>query len=641
MFSRVSLILWIVLSFTQLQAQLSPVAADTIRVSRIRLYENISAQAGLYIDSTGKIDPVSPGPLPALDTLSQALARKIPARFVNRDFYLQFNLYNDTDSASTTVFLPGFYYKEIELFKRNTRTGQFERQPERVLPQVDFGQNNPVVGILYLEKGEAATYIARLRFIKTTVNVLHPRISQEFYFPSLLNLLQHERQESAVITYLICGIMLMMILYSVAAYQQNRNVEFLYYSAYAFLLGLMFFLKAWLFKYPSKENFLFESYADFMLQCTGTIFYFLFLRSFSNAREDFPMLDRVLMYLQWLTISGMAIFTWLNFFTNNFPLQNLVENLIKYSWSFCTIFVIGYSILNRTTILRYLAIGHSFLFVGGLLSLFLINSSQRFTDTRYSLVNDSLFWYELGILFELVFFLVALSYKTRQDITARAREKERLLMEYEKTAIEKQMAVLAAKQEERNRISADMHDELGSGVTAIRLMSELAKTKMKEQTLPEIEKISHSANELISKMNTIIWTMQSSNDTVDNMVAYVRSYAYEFLDNADIECKVDYPDDIPSIELTGEKRRNIFLCIKEALNNIVKHSGATVVHIRFRLGPHLVVQIQDNGVGIEPGKMREFSNGMTNMRKRMESIDGHFGFRSIDGTIITLSIPLQ
>lgn len=434
--------------------------------------------------------------------------------------------------------------------------------------------------------------------------------------------------------------MLMMIFYSLAAYSTNGKIEFLYYMSYAALLGCMFFFKAYLYKYPAEANFFFESYFDFMLQCSGTLFYFLFLKRFTNAKTEFPVLYKMLVAQQVITIAGMVIFTVLNFFSDNFPLQNMLENLVKYSWSSCTIFFILYALYTREKILRYLAIGHSFLFLGGLMSLFLINSSYRFNPALTSLINDSLFWYEMGILFELVFFMVALSIKTRQDITARARDKERILMEYEKSAIEKQIVILAAKQEERNRISADMHDELGSGVTAIRLMSELAKAKMKDAIIPEIEKISHSANDLIGKMNTIIWTMQSTNDTVDNMIAYVRSYSAEFLENTDIVCRVESPDSLPTIDLSGEKRRNSFLCIKEALNNVVKHSRATEVVISFKIGPHLVIDIRDNGVGVRNETRREFSNGLTNMRKRMESIEGHFSIRVQQGTVVTLSIPL-
>jgi signal transduction histidine kinase len=187
-----------------------------------------------------------------------------------------------------------------------------------------------------------------------------------------------------------------------------------------------------------------------------------------------------------------------------------------------------------------------------------------------------------------------------------------------------------------------MHDELGSGVTAIRMLSELAKAKMKDHTLPEVEKISNSANDLISKMNTIIWTMKSSNDSLDNMIAYVRAYATEFLENTEISFRIEYPDQIPFIEMTGEKRRNIFLCIKESLNNAVKHAQAKTILIRFQIGQQLIITISDDGVGMQPEKIRAFSNGMSNMRKRMENIDGHFSISAAAiGTEVKLTVALD
>lgn len=619
-------------------AQLPNPGRDTIRVSSFRLFRPISSEAGIFVDTTRKVNSEQLHQLPDLRPIPVSMSRKLSPRYVGKPCFLQFSILNDTDSSTSLYFLPGFYFNNINLYKWKDASGKFELVSSSTTGQT---ANRNVVRKLDLAAGEFAVFITELDFIKTTVNTITPTLTYDYFLPLLISQFQNERKLSSIITYLICGIMLMMIFYSLAAYYMNRNSAFLYYSAYAGLLGLMFFLKAYLFKRPIGSNFYFESYFDFIFQATGTIFYFIFLRRFVNARAEFPRLERVLYSIQLLTIGGMVLFTFFNFFTDQFRWQNLTENIIKYTWSFSTIFFIGYALMNRSPILRYLAIGHTFLFAGGLLSLFLINSSHRFADAITPLINDSLFWYEMGILFELVFFLVALSFKNRQDISARAREKERLLMEYEKGAMEKQMAILAAKQEERNRISADMHDELGSGVTAIRLMSELAKAKMKDNTLPEIDKISNSANDLISKMNTIIWTMKSSNDSVDNMIAYVRAYAAEFLDNTDIRCRVQYPDNLPSIELTGEKRRNIFLCIKESLNNIVKHARASEVLISFKIGPHLVIQIHDNGTGLQTDNMRQFSNGLTNMRKRMENIDGHFSIRTQDGTVVTLSIPLH
>lgn len=628
-------LLLVLFSLAQPVSRLLP---DTIRLSEIQLSLPIADQSRIYIDSANKIESSHLHQLPALNQIPASLRRKVDARFVGKEVYLQFSIWNDLPEPKQLYILPGFYFREINLFKLNRSANRYDPQPLHASLKKE---QKAIVRQLDLQPGEIASYITELKYIKTTVNCLSPILTYDFYLPQILNQFQNERKLNAIITYLICGVMLMMIFYSLAGFYINRSIDFIYYAVYALLVGTMFFFKAFLYKVPIEANFFFESYFDFVLQATGTLFYFIFLRNFIRAPTDFPVLNAVLFSQQVVSIGGLILFTFLNFFTDQFDLQNMVENLVKYAWSFSTVFFIAYALINRTPILRYLAIGHIFLFVGGLLSLFLINTAHRFNGPLTAVGNDSLFWYEMGVLFELVFFLVALSNKNKQDISSRAREKERLLMDHEKEAYERKMEILAAKQDERNRISADMHDELGSGVTAIRLMSELAKAKMKDQTLPEIEKISHSANDLISKMNTIIWTMQSSNDSLDNMIAYVRSYASEFLDNTDIRCSVESPAIIPVIELSGEKRRNIFLCIKEALNNIAKHAKASAVVIRFKLGAQLVIQIHDNGIGLDAEKMRAFSNGLTNMRKRMETIDGHFAIRNDQGTVVTISIPIS
>jgi signal transduction histidine kinase len=135
--------------------------------------------------------------------------------------------------------------------------------------------------------------------------------------------------------------------------------------------------------------------------------------------------------------------------------------------------------------------------------------------------------------------------------------------------------------------------------------------------------------------------MASSNDKVDNMVAYIRSYALEFFESTQIDCHFTDTDDIPSSEISGEKRRNIFLCIKEALNNVVKHSRATDVWIQVSIAPGLLeIKITDNGAGINMAKLREFGNGLNNMKKRMENINGTFSIENRDGTVTTFVTPL-
>ena len=278
--------------------------------------------------------------------------------------------------------------------------------------------------------------------------------------------------------------------------------------------------------------------------------------------------------------------------------------------------------------LNYLAAGHFFLLLGGILSLLFIQFPALFIHAN-PIWRDSLFYAELGLTLELIFFLMALAFKNKQDIIERTCERERLKLDNERKEFEKQLAVVEAKQEERNRISADMHDELGSGVTAIRLMSEIMKSRLKGDVVPELEKISNSANELLGKMNTIIWTMKSSNDTLESLIAYIRAHAIEYFDSTPIECRVQLPVLIPQAEVSGEKRRNIFLSIKEALNNAMKHSQASQIQIIISTNDKLLmIKICDNGVGIDADKLRRFGNGLSNMRRRMESIDGAFKIES-------------
>jgi signal transduction histidine kinase len=203
-----------------------------------------------------------------------------------------------------------------------------------------------------------------------------------------------------------------------------------------------------------------------------------------------------------------------------------------------------------------------------------------------------------------------------------------------------QLAINRAQQEERSRISADIHDEIGSGITAIRLMSEVARRKMKNNRVPELDKISSSADDLLNKMHAIIWSMNNGNDSLANLIDYTKSWIREYFEDSSIGCRVIVPDFIPDKTLSGSKRRNIFLCVKELLNNIIKHAKASEVRIRFTYNELLEIEIADNGCGIDFKQKRPFGNGLINIRTRMENIGGEFFIRNERGTKAILKASL-
>ena len=135
-------------------------------------------------------------------------------------------------------------------------------------------------------------------------------------------------------------------------------------------------------------------------------------------------------------------------------------------------------------------------------------------------------------------------------------------------------------------------------------------------------------------------TMNSSNDSAESLIVYIRSHAMEFFENTNINCRVHVPSDIPAKEISGEKRSNIFLSVKEALNNVMKHSHADSVTIKISIEKELVIEIHDNGKGIDMEKLKRFGNGIGNMKKRMEHIGGELIMQKNHGTTLIFSVKL-
>ena len=185
--------------------------------------------------------------------------------------------------------------------------------------------------------------------------------------------------------------------------------------------------------------------------------------------------------------------------------------------------------------------------------------------------------------------------------------------------IEKQTALQA----ERTRIASEMHDDLGGGLTTIKFLSQnlLHKIGANDQK-SEITRILDQSQTLVSNMSEIIWAMNAGFDTLENLVIYSRRYAREFLDTHGIDLKFEVQGMSESIGLSGEKRRNIFLVIKEALHNAVKHSNATIITISFYVTvDNLQLKVTDNGIGLNQ-EANENGNGLQNMKSRIESLGG-------------------
>jgi len=219
--------------------------------------------------------------------------------------------------------------------------------------------------------------------------------------------------------------------------------------------------------------------------------------------------------------------------------------------------------------------------------------------------------------------------------TSNERRKQKLVqLEFEKRI---------ALESERLRIANDMHDDLGSGLSALSLRAKLLAQQAEQPELKsQMNDFVNSASRLAQIVRETIWTINSKNDSVDNLVTRLHQYALEYFNGTAIHCSVDLLQEQVQTSISGYHRRELYLAYKEALHNVVKHAVATTVNISIDLldSHRLVIQIRDNGKGFDQAEQGD-GLGLSSMQKHMENIGGRFHIHSdIQGTQITLTYPL-
>lgn len=198
----------------------------------------------------------------------------------------------------------------------------------------------------------------------------------------------------------------------------------------------------------------------------------------------------------------------------------------------------------------------------------------------------------------------------------------------------------------RNRIATDLHDDMGSTLSSIRIFSDVAKKQI-EETKPEtvqlLDRISNNATSLSENMQDIIWTIRSDNDTLEDLVARMREFGLRVCDAKNIKFNTVVSQSFKASKLTLEQRRNLYLIFKEALNNAVKYSQCTQIDLILNLkNRFLKLELNDNGKGFDIEAVKR-GNGLNNLEKRAKEINGQIDIKSElgKGTCINLMVILQ
>lgn len=205
-----------------------------------------------------------------------------------------------------------------------------------------------------------------------------------------------------------------------------------------------------------------------------------------------------------------------------------------------------------------------------------------------------------------------------------------------------------ALEQERARIAQDLHDELGSLLTRISLLGGLLQSDKNspKQVETHAGKISQAADQTVRALEEIVWAVRPGSDTLQSLVDYIAHFANELFDGNATRCRLDLPSDLPACALPPDVRHNIFLIVKEALTNVLKHAGGSVVYLQINTADRVLkIAIADDGKGFDPGSPATDGqhNGLENMKRRAEAVGGQLLVSSEPGkgarVVFTVNFP--
>jgi signal transduction histidine kinase len=258
--------------------------------------------------------------------------------------------------------------------------------------------------------------------------------------------------------------------------------------------------------------------------------------------------------------------------------------------------------------------------VGGMFAL-LIGSFVTGTlsyETRVALFGqDHLILLKIGVLIEILLFATALGIKIQQD--------------------QIQHALL------RERIARDLHDEMGSTLSSISILSAAALHHQQPETEQAwLSTIGERARDVMESMSDIVWSVNPRNDSMENILERMKIFATELLEARNCRLHFDVEPAVLHLNLSMERRKNFYLIFKEAVNNAAKYAEATEVWVTISNGNHqLRLEIRDNGRGFDLNQVRP-GNGQRNMQQRAEQMGGTLTLKSKPGmgVCLTLLVPI-
>jgi len=416
----------------------------------------------------------------------------------------------------------------------------------------------------------------------------------------------------------------MMIVYALLSYFQQRKSIYWKYALYIGCMLITFRLNDN--DYSSANYAPGANYAVALLESIAFVLYIRFAILLINIPRHDPFSHHLLRFMTLVLLGGAVLDTFLWVGGVSDQLRSGLYTVNRFVLAIMALVVVPRIVRLRKPVISYFVTGSSFFVTGCLLALCLNYVPALFTREPSNPLTFPVFYIQVGVVLEVLCFTLGLSRLNLQT------ETEKQLMQAQ---LIEQLRENERKQEKlqriRDEIARDLHDELGADLGGIGMLALSASRQVvsrPEEVGSKLVLISQSSRRVVATMREIIWNLNSAHDTLQNMASRLEETARTHLAQQGIDLHLELPPLGIDGPLPAEYRRDLFLLFKEALHNLIRHSGAVQAFIRLSVeeaGSNktvITLAVHDNGRGFDPRAVGLGGNGLRSMYRRAASLDG-------------------
>ena len=597
---------------------------------------DLAAHTLIYDDTFSKHSTHLQIPIQEYKPLIGFSVSRFHTNVLNITQWLSFELHNTTSDSVTGFFFCG-KHNLITLFDENAKRlqeGGYANYSDTT---------NTMSPTYYLPINVAP--LQKKRFFVSIVNYgIVPSAIQSKLFIAKQNPILAMQQSPLyfcwlLVSCMVCGGILVLGMFNLVQYISTQKLEYLFYGCYAIAIFLSIERASeWGFNIRIISQFIpgyFFKCAT-MLNVLSAIFYLLFSRYFLDLKTRSIFANRFIDMALYVLVAGFFIMWFILLFKLSTPLVLVVFRTFSILPSICALILaisIFVSLRVSSPLLLYYYIGFLLLFMGVGVNVFVNNFARHLMNEKLPIILSL----EIGVLLEMILFALGLGYK------ARLHEKQKTVVELENLKLVHQNEI--ELMEMRTRLSRNLHDDIGSTLSSINILSLTAQNNLKqkddEKIKVSLEKINERSQRLLDNMRDIIWNISPGNDTVDEMMSHMHEYATTILEAKNIDYAFNFPDQQMDCKLTMKVKSNLYLIFKEAVNNLSKYSNATKVNLSLIFSEkEIQLTITDNGMGFNQHEIKH-RGGLVNMQHRAQEMNGTLAIKSEinKGTQIELTMP--